>query len=243
MAKSSTTTKRILTDADFLRIHAECTAVYGKEIPPKESWTVNGEAIAPQISALLPFENTDQGIGRRLSRKQSRGMARTEMVHDEADRQIRDKFRDERTDRRRLTAEEMRSMEDGTANRELLDFADPDPLKACARANVPPGYAYRFLGEQTIQDQGLRGYEIMKGPDGQEIKVGTLRLGIIPAEVADYRFSRQQELNEAPMKEIKAGAKRKAKEGADDQPLKGDGVASSDDAELVQDEQFHETEV
>jgi|GEM_PF-2422276 len=231
--------KRILTDKDFLRIDAECKAIYGEEIPPKETWTVNGEPISEAIANMLPFEHTDQGIGRRLARKAARGMAHTETVRDEADKKIVEKFRDARLERRVLSADEMKAVEGNSGSKELLDFADPDPLRTCARANVPPGMAYRFLDDRTCKDQGLRGYEILKDKNGNEVRVGTLRLGVIPQEVANYRFTQQKIVNEAPMKELRAAAKKK--QMGDDKPLKGSSVKASEDNDLTQDPAaFHE---
>ena len=72
-----------------------------------------------------------------------------------------------------------------------------DPLTETAERYKQPGYVYRFLNDPVIEKLGMRNWEFVKDPGGQEVKNGGMRLARMPQALKDARDRHYEELNKS----------------------------------------------
>jgi hypothetical protein len=141
--------------------------------------TVGGVAIEDIPGGhLIPHGNTDQGIEERLARPH----ASAQVTRDTLDKKI-----EERRDFR--------------AN-ELEPWEAPDPMGELVKQHVPAGFRGKFLSPGKIGRDGMRGYETVKGENGEPVKLGNMILGKMPETKAQARNRHYQGLGQQQMAEV-----------------------------------------
>lgn len=75
------------------------------------------------------------------------------------------------------------------------EFGDPElmgsnALKDCVAKYGHPGMSVRFMSDRCIGVLGMRGYEVVKMPNGDPVKAGTLIMTEIPKAIAERRAAR-----------------------------------------------------
>ena len=88
----------------------------------------------------------------------------------------------------------------------------PDPMRALADEHVVRGMHPRFLSQARLNKEGnyTRGYEVVRGENGDPIKLGTLVLSQMPQDMADKKNAHYEGKGNQAMKEILDSAKEKS---------------------------------
>lgn len=100
--------------------------------------------------------------------------------------------------------------------REDQPWLGVDPLLAAANAHREPGMQYRGLSPTAIAKRTLRGWEPVKEPNGDDVRIGNLILGKMPIKMARRRneYYRRQGASEfaAATEQLKVNQERVADE-------------------------------
>lgn len=78
-----------------------------------------------------------------------------------------------------------------TVEIEIDGALDPllvNPMRGAVDKYGRPGYSNKFLSERCMDVLGMRGYQLVKQPNGDPVKIGTLFMGEIPTEWAERRL-------------------------------------------------------
>lgn len=176
---------------------AKAAAPDAAGVPPEEQWTIDGgKPIPPEVKHLIPFRLTDQGI-EQLNASGDRSGPRVE-VRDSFDRAI-----DARTD----------------AGDGLLEpWLAPDPVQEALKPYQEPGFRLKLLSEDLNNRRGLRGFEVVKKPNGDPASMGgRMVIGRMPEDMAQQRneFYRKQgtEAVEAKEEQLQANQEKILSEG------------------------------
>lgn len=148
-----------------------------KETPGKVL-TVNGKPIPTEFAHAIPYGNTDQGIAEFNEQEFVRDDAgQVKIIADEFDQTIR-----ARTDA-------------------IEPYEMPDPMKEIVEAHVKPGFRGRFLAPRVIEKRGLRGFEVVKGANGDPVRLANMVLGVMPEEKARQRNKYYQNLGQEQLRD------------------------------------------
>jgi hypothetical protein len=79
-----------------------------------------------------------------------------------------------------------------------------NPMREAATRYGRPGMAVKFLSDRCNQVLGMRGYEVVKDPRGDVVKVGNLIMAEIPQDWADRRLRHYADESVADLKEQEA---------------------------------------
>jgi len=129
-----------------------------------------GDAFSPEQWQQFNFRNTDEGLAEAAGRKAGRTDATAPAVET-----VRDAFSGACSQRR----DDLQSgMEPWEAT---------DPLKELADQHVGKGMSPKFLSENRIARDGLRGFRLVKDENGNPVKVRGLVLAEMPVEKVAQR--------------------------------------------------------
>jgi hypothetical protein len=132
--------------------------------------TTSGKPIDERFAHLIPEQLTDEAIAER-NLKPAR-VSKIAKITRDADFDM-----------------QLARLED-----ELENGTDPFREAADEARAVNPGHSFRFLSDRVVKARGLRGFEPVKTTDGDDVKVGGMTLGSMPAEVADVRNERYRRM-------------------------------------------------
>lgn len=112
-----------------------------------------------------------------------------------------------------------------------LDPLLSNPMREAVARYGRPGMAVKFLSDRCCDVLGMRGYQIVRKPNGDPVKIGTLMMGEIPQDMADRRrlhWARESEDAMAQQAEAFSEAAEKAIRDA-----KTSGVSALQAGELI----------
>jgi len=132
------------------------------------------EELPEEVVALLTVQHTDEDIAERNREKAESAARVTSSVRARSTGSDFEKSVAERGDFRR--------------NATVKEFYEcPDPGKEIEERFCPPGFKGAFLSPLKIEREGARGYEIVKQPNGEPVKMGRMPFGIQPIEKVQAR--------------------------------------------------------
>lgn len=125
--------------------------------------------LEPNVLGALDYWQTDEGIEERNSRPMVRECSGIQLGHDGFDKSL-----EQRRDNVREAGMDL--------------YQARDPLKEVADRHAVPGMRSKFLSAAKIKDGGGTGdYEVVKGDNGDPVKVRGLILAHVPEQVAAAR--------------------------------------------------------
>ena len=151
---------------------------------PVAARTVQGKAIPSHLEHAIPHRLTDQGITER----NASGKKSSVRVS------VRDRFE------RQIEARE------AAAKEPIEPWSVPDPLQEAVNrvADQRPDMTYRVLSDNVVKRRGMRGWEVCKDKDGQQIKVASMTLAHMPKKLAKRRNDHYREEGNAALRDAEA---------------------------------------
>jgi hypothetical protein len=134
---------------------------------------INGVLISelglePHILAVLNRQLTDEGIEEKNARPEVRESSGITLGADPFTKSLEQK-------------------RDDVIERDMFSYDARDPFREVADKHAVPGMRPKFMSAQKIKDGGNRDYEVVKGENGDPVKVKGMVLGHIPEERAQAR--------------------------------------------------------
>jgi len=149
---------------------------------------INGVLISelglePHILAVLNRQLTDEGIEEKNARPDVREPSGVTLGQDGFSKALEQK-------------------RDDVIERDMFSYEARDPFREVADLHAKPGMRPKFMSAQKIKDGGNRDYEVVKGENGDPVKVKGMVLGHIPEERATARNRHYQNKGNQFLKEI-----------------------------------------
>lgn len=138
---------------------------------------IGGKVVPDELYAMIPYENTDEGIAERLARPH----AHASVTRDELSKRI-ERFGDSRL-----------AME---------PWEDANPMQQIIDEHLPEGHRPKFLSERVIRRQGKRGWQPVVGSNGDPVKLGELIFASMPEQKAAHRNKSYQAKGQAQIEQI-----------------------------------------
>ena len=143
-------------------------------------FTVNGKPIPTHFAHAIPFAYTDQGLAEKAAKA------------------------DPTSHHVRVTADAFDKAIEARADA-VEPWEMPDPMKELTDAYVEQGMRPKFLSPRVCETRGMRGFEVVKKPNGDPVKLANMVLGVMPEEKArqrneHYRRQGEDQLREATEK-------------------------------------------
>lgn len=170
---------------------------------PAPALTVNGQPIPDHLAHLIPFAQTDQG---RAENNLGKAVPMVEMVRDAWDNQM---------------------LKRGDTS--LEPWEAPDPAKELIDPVREPGMAYRMLSDRITRKRGRRGWEPVKGANGDPLKVGDMIIAKMPIERKEKRNRFYEDEGRSRQAEAQASLIETRERAAHDGGAKGISVLTPND--------------
>lgn len=141
--------------------------------PPKDprfdqrTWTIKGAPIPEHLWHVVSYKMTDQYLAENPPPPRTGPMV--DVISDPLDK--------------KFAAE----LESPTSLEPWEGIGDP--MKALIDEHIVPGQRPRFLSREMIRERGLRGYEVVRHPNGDPVVLGNMILGQMPEAKAQKRDS------------------------------------------------------
>src|ERR1051325_6551754 len=119
---------------------------------------------------------------------------------------------------------------------ELDGALDPlivNPMREAVARYGRPGMAVKFLSDRCMDVLGKRGYEIVKGANGDPVRIGTLNMGLIPQDWAERRRRHFAEESQSAVKEQEEAYYETVAREVRDAGGKGVGIAPLEPGDMV----------
>jgi hypothetical protein len=95
-------------------------------------------------------------------------------------------------------------------------FEAPDPMKEIIEKHVPLGMSAKFLSPGKIEQEGLRGFEVVKDSKGDPVKLGRMVLGVMPKPKAKARNTFYRNKGTATLAKIEEDFRERQRELSED---------------------------
>jgi hypothetical protein len=92
---------------------------------------------------------------------------------------------------------------DGITERGMEPWEAPNPMADLAKAHIAPGMSPKFLSPARVDKDGTRGFEVVKRPNGDPVKLRNMVLGQMPIERVKARNKFYQDKSKAAVGDVK----------------------------------------
>jgi hypothetical protein len=93
---------------------------------------------------------------------------------------------------------------DDILERGMETWEAADPMREVTDQHSRPGFRNRFLSDKAVKDRGMRGWQPVRGENGDPVKLGGMTLAEMPESKARARAAHFKDANDRRMQQIEA---------------------------------------